>query len=290
MGKVSLNTLIDRSKKKFGSGLHPVVRESTIELIKRAYNEGVRIQISDGFRSFAEQNELYAKGRTKSGSIVTNARGGQSYHNYGLAVDFFLVSADGKKAIWNTRVDLDKDGKRDWMEVVAIAKQLGFEWGGDWSSFPDYPHLQMSGRLSISQLQAGKRPNLKSKVGGSSKPSTPTQPSGNKANLKVDGYWGRNTTSALQKALGTPVDGIISNQSRNSITTQISGVRYGNGGSAMVRSLQKLINTKVDGYLGPQTISALQNYLDTPIDRKISKPSLMVTEMQKRLNAGTFVK
>ncbi|WP_181397408.1 MULTISPECIES: hypothetical protein [Gracilibacillus] len=58
----------------------------------------------------------------------------------------------------------------------------------------------------------------------------------------------------------------------------------------MVGTLQKLINTKVDKYLGPQPISTLQNYLDTPIDRKVSKPSLMVTEMQKRLNAGTFVK
>lgn len=290
MSKVSLNTLLERSKKKFGNGMHPVVRESAIELIKRAYAADVEIQISDGYRSFAEQNELYAKGRTKPGNVVTNARGGQSYHNYGLAVDFFLVSADGKKAIWNTRVDLDKDGKRDWLEVVAIAKQLGFEWGGDWSSFPDYPHLQMSGGLSISQLQAGKRPSLKSKVSGSSKPSTPTKPSSNKANLVEDGIWGPDTTRALQIALGTPVDGIISNQPRNSVTIQISGVTYGEGGSTMVGALQKLINTKVDKDLGPQSVSALQNYLDTPIDRKISNPSLMVTEMQKRLNAGTFVK
>ncbi|MNC30598.1 Peptidoglycan L-alanyl-D-glutamate endopeptidase CwlK precursor [compost metagenome] len=54
--------------------------------------------------------------------------------------------------------DGDKDGIADWQEVVQQAKALGFEWGGDWSSFKDYPHFQMSFGLSITKLLAGARP------------------------------------------------------------------------------------------------------------------------------------
>lgn len=49
--------------------------------------------------------------------------------------------------------DGNDNGKSDWMEVVSIAKDLGFEWGGDWSGFKDYPHLQMTFGLSLRELQ-----------------------------------------------------------------------------------------------------------------------------------------
>ncbi|MBM7678367.1 M15 family metallopeptidase [Gracilibacillus alcaliphilus] len=257
--------------------VHAVVKDTAIEVIKRAYKEGIRVQISSGYRSNAEQQKLFNQGRTTPGNIVTNARPGQSMHNYGLAVDYFLVSKNGKTALW--------DVNKNWRRVATIAKSLGFEWGGDWSGFKDYPHLQMTGGLSLSQLQAGKKPNLKSKVGGS-KPA-PSKPS--KAKIAEDGLWGKATTRALQQALGTPVDGIISAQSRNAVTQAlISTVRYGNGGSQMVRALQRKVGSKVDGYLGPATIRALQKHLGTPVDGKISNPSLMVTRLQQRLNAGTF--
>jgi peptidoglycan LD-endopeptidase CwlK len=154
--RVSLQTLIDRSVKNMGTGIHPVVKESAIELIKRAYSEGINVQISSGYRSAAEQNALYAQGRTKPGNVVTNARAGESNHNYGLAIDYFLVSEDGNTAIWSVN--------QDWRKVAQIGKALGFAWGGDWTSFPDYPHLEMMGGLSISQLKAGKKPNLVSRV------------------------------------------------------------------------------------------------------------------------------
>ncbi|MGG3623874.1 peptidoglycan-binding protein [Bacillus gobiensis] len=160
MARVSLETLLDRSVDRMGSGMHPVVKETALEVIKRAYKEGINAQISDGYRSFAEQNALYAKGRTAPGDIVTNARGGQSNHNYGLAVDYFLVSEDGREAIWKIN--------SDWKRVAQIAKSLGFEWGGDWRSFKDNPHLEMMGGLSLRDLQNGKRPTLVSKVTGKS--------------------------------------------------------------------------------------------------------------------------
>lgn len=162
MSVVELQTLLDRSEKNMGSGMNSVVKESALELIKRAYKEGIYVQISSGFRSFADQNVLYAQGRTKSGNVVTNARGGYSNHNFGLAIDYFLVSDDGSKALWTVN---DK-----WRRVAAIGKELGFSWGGDWKSFPDYPHLEMIGGLSTAQLRAGSRPRLVSKI---SKATTP---------------------------------------------------------------------------------------------------------------------
>ncbi|WP_309244896.1 M15 family metallopeptidase [Bacillus sp. WMMC1349] len=66
------------------------MKETAIEVVKRAYKENIYVQMTSGYRSFAEQNKLYAKGRTASGKIVTNAKAGQSNHNYGLAVDYVL--------------------------------------------------------------------------------------------------------------------------------------------------------------------------------------------------------
>lgn len=66
----------------------------------------------------------------------------ESYHNYGLAIDFALQKKDGS-IIWDMEYDGNQNGKSDWLEVVEIAKTLGFEWGGDWKRFKDYPHLEM---------------------------------------------------------------------------------------------------------------------------------------------------
>jgi peptidoglycan L-alanyl-D-glutamate endopeptidase CwlK len=108
-------------------------------------------------RTNAEQDELFAIGRTKKGKIVTNARGGYSYHNYGFAVDICLI-IDGKTASWDFKKDFDLDGIADWMEIVRIFKKYGWEWGGDWRKFPDAPHFQKTFGLSIADLISGKRP------------------------------------------------------------------------------------------------------------------------------------
>lgn len=141
------------------SGLHPVVRQATERLIERSFAAGVPILITQGLRTIAEQDALYAQGRTKPGNIVTNARGGYSNHNFGVAIDFALLLPDGRSVSWNTLRDGDKDSLPDWSEVVDIAKALGFEWGGDWRSFKDMPHLEMTFGLSTAQYRAGKQPS-----------------------------------------------------------------------------------------------------------------------------------
>ncbi|WP_047013536.1 M15 family metallopeptidase [Paenibacillus sp. IHB B 3415] len=154
-------------------GLHPVVETATVALIERCYARGVNIVITQGLRTIAEQNGLFAQGRTqaelnKAGLShikaqpdkpkVTNARGGTSYHNYGVAIDFALLLNDGRVVSWDTKLDVDKDGIADWMEVVDEANKLGFEWGGDWTSFKDLPHLQITFGLSTTLLRAGQQP------------------------------------------------------------------------------------------------------------------------------------
>lgn len=118
------------------------------------------------------------------------------------------------------------------------------------------------------------------------KPRPTTKP---KATLAIDGLWGKGTTRALQKALGTPVDGIISGQYANDVTIQIFGTTHTHrNGSMMVKALQKKLGVRMDGYLGPVTIKALQRYLRTPVDGKLSRPSMVVKEMQRKLNRGLF--
>lgn len=140
-------------------GLHPVVRTATERLIELSYVAGVPIVITQGLRSIAEQDELYAQGRTKPGAIVTNARGGYSFHNFGVAIDFALLLPDGRTVSWDMSRDGDNDRQTDWSEVVQIAKRLGFSWGGDWMSFKDYPHFEMTFGLSTADYRSGKKPS-----------------------------------------------------------------------------------------------------------------------------------
>jgi len=103
-------------------------------------------------RTFKEQEAIYAQGRTKPGPIVSKAKPGLSLHNYGLAIDIVLI--DAKSVSWDMKKDFDGDGKADWMEVVAVFKKYGWEWGGDWKRFPDAPHFQKAFGKTPSQYFA----------------------------------------------------------------------------------------------------------------------------------------
>jgi len=137
--------------------LHPVVKERSNQLIQQSAAKGIVIVITDDFRSMEDQDALYEKGRSAEGNIVTHARGGESFHNFGLAIDF-AIKTPTENIIWDMQYDGNQNGKSDWNEVVELAKELGFEWGGDWASFKDYPHLQMNFGLTLADLQNGKRP------------------------------------------------------------------------------------------------------------------------------------
>lgn len=137
--------------------LHPIVEEKKKDLLAAAAKEDIDLVITEDVRTADSQDELYEQGRTTGGDIVTNAKGGQSYHNYGLAFDYALKKNNGD-IIWDIHYDGNENGKSDWFEVADLAKELGFEWGGDWE-IRDYPHLQMTFGRSIEQLQKGSLPD-----------------------------------------------------------------------------------------------------------------------------------
>jgi hypothetical protein len=91
------------------------------------------IRVTQGLRTYAEQDALYAQGRTTPGKIVTEAQGGYSMHNFGLPVDVVPMNTDGQPD-WN-----DKDAQ--WAEILAKAPLCGLAEGAAWRSFPDEPHL-----------------------------------------------------------------------------------------------------------------------------------------------------
>lgn len=124
--------------------LHPIVRDEVKKIIEECDNAlsgNAKVRITQGLRTFQQQEKLYAQGRTIPGKKVTNAKPGQSIHNYGFAVDICLI-IDGKYASWDTAKDWDGDRISDWNECVKIFSKYGWEWGGSWKTFKDLPHFQ----------------------------------------------------------------------------------------------------------------------------------------------------
>lgn len=111
--------------------LHPVVRAAVERLEEECRRQEIKLLITDCTRTMAEQQALYAKGRTQPGGIVTNVRYPYSAHNWGVAVDFCQ----------NIRGQEYSD-PAFFKNVAIIAKSLGFAWGGDWKNFVDMPHLE----------------------------------------------------------------------------------------------------------------------------------------------------
>lgn len=95
---------------------------------------GYQAFITDGYRSNEEQNQLYAQGRSIPGNIVTNAKAGESPHNYGLAIDIAFRPDGSNKAEWNTEM---------YQKIQTLANELGLTWGGSWTGFTDKPHYEL---------------------------------------------------------------------------------------------------------------------------------------------------
>jgi peptidoglycan L-alanyl-D-glutamate endopeptidase CwlK len=92
--------------------------------------------VTEGFRSVARQQELYALGRTAKGEIVTQKNGttNRSNHQSGLAVDFALVKKDGGLMVW--------DDEEFWQYLGHLARAKGMSWGGSWKVPVDKPHVE----------------------------------------------------------------------------------------------------------------------------------------------------
>lgn len=130
--------------------LHPVVAAKVRKFIEACHAEGIDLLVTSTFRDMESQAALYAQGRTAPGKIVTNAKPGQSFHNFRVAVD--VVPLVNGKPVWGTA---GEDGKL-WEKVGAIGESCGLEWAKRWKSFPELAHFQYTGGLKLADLQAGK--------------------------------------------------------------------------------------------------------------------------------------
>jgi peptidoglycan L-alanyl-D-glutamate endopeptidase CwlK len=112
--------------------LHPRVQPYARSLVNKAAAAGITLKILDCLRSYAEQDEIYKQGRTKPGERVTNATGGYSNHNFGLAFDVGIFK--GQKY-------LDKSPL--YKSVAPLGMDLGLTWGGNWNTPVDQPHYEL---------------------------------------------------------------------------------------------------------------------------------------------------
>jgi len=128
--------------------LHPPVAQRAAAFKEACAEAGIDVLITSTFRDSESQDALYAQGRTAPGAIVTNARGGDSYHNWKCAFDFVPIT--NGKPMWN---DLDTIRK-----CGAIGEKCGLEWAGRWHTFKEMLHFQYTGGLTLTELKAGKIP------------------------------------------------------------------------------------------------------------------------------------
>lgn len=126
------------------NGLLPLVQRQADKVLSEMSMLGYEMRITQSYRSIEEQNRLYAQGRTTAGKIVTNARGGESLHNYKVAADFVFRKQgyDVPESVWQT--------------FGIIGEKRGFSWGGRWASFKDRPHLEMTLGHSLKDFREGK--------------------------------------------------------------------------------------------------------------------------------------
>ncbi|SFK16959.1 peptidoglycan L-alanyl-D-glutamate endopeptidase CwlK [Halobacillus dabanensis] len=247
---ITVDTLKKRSLTKMGA-VRKEVKEKALQLIEKSYQKEIFVQISSGHRSLTEQAHLYGQGRPdyywngkrygSNGKIVTYAKPGESNHHDGRAVDFFLVTKDGKNALWTVN---DR-----WIQAANIAKSLGFQWGGDWTNFRDYAHLELP--LNKERKETKNIQTKLSRLGYSPGP--------------IDGIFGPRTKSAVkafQYNEGLQVDGIvgpITQQRLDTLTYPGTPIHFGARGS-MVKRIQRVIGVQDDGIYGKRTEAAVCSF------------------------------
>ena len=125
--------------------LTPTLRRGVRELMRRAAAQGLSVVITGTYRTHEEQERLFAQGRTTPGKIVTNVRGGDSFHNHRVAFDFAR----------NVRGREFDNSDNFFDRVGAIWRQMGGVWGGDWTRFVDRPHCEFTDGKPVSWFKAG---------------------------------------------------------------------------------------------------------------------------------------
>jgi peptidoglycan LD-endopeptidase CwlK len=144
---------VDARSEKYIATLLPELRPIARSLVQKAAQNGITIKIISGLRTYAEQDALYAQGRTKPGAKVTNAPGGYSNHNFGIAFDIGVF--EGSKYL---------EDSVKYKAVGALGMDLGLEWGGSWKSLVDQPHFQLRPKWALALTEKEMLTELRMRV------------------------------------------------------------------------------------------------------------------------------
>ncbi len=266
---LALKDVLSRANKRLNvSGMDKDVVKIVQDVIKELHKQGIYLGVAQAYRSKAEQDALYAQGRTKPGPIVTGARGGQSNHNFGVAVDVFVYPDT-----FNDAKFLEPSDER-MKKIVAAMKKRGMKWGGDWKSFPDYPHFEL-----YDAYRGEKKPSVSSKP--SPAPSKPSAPASSSDTHKV--VYG-DTLSGIGKKYGVSVtdlkvwNGLKSSDIYPGDVLKLKkpkeapaksivpypGKPLYNGAKGMdqtdIERIQRAVGAKVTGKYDAQTTAAVKKY------------------------------
>ncbi|MGV3581887.1 MAG: M15 family metallopeptidase [Methylophilus sp.] len=130
------------------------VRDMAMHHVQLCADADITLLIYQTYRSPEDQDALYARGRATHGPILTNAKAGQSMHQYGVAYD--CVPLLNGKPVWGAVTAKDSEL---WHKVGQLGKEAGLDWAGDWSAKKrEYPHFQYTGGLTLSDFLAGRLP------------------------------------------------------------------------------------------------------------------------------------
>lgn len=127
--------------------LLPVVKDAATRALAKCKEAGLDVLVTCTYRTAQEQQALYNQGRTTPGKKVTNAKPGQSFHEYRVALDLYPL-VNGKPDFAGSQIET-------WKKIAGFFKAEGFEWAYEWKTFKEMPHFQMTGGHPLSYFQNG---------------------------------------------------------------------------------------------------------------------------------------
>lgn len=274
--------------------LHPTLQQKANQLIELCEKNGIHIKIGECVRTVAEQDALYAQGRTKPGSIVTNAKGSSysSMHQWGVAFDFFLdmdIDGDGSKSddAFNNKTGM-------FNKVGALGKSIGLEWGGDWKSIVDLPHFQLPnwGSTATKLRNTYGTPEKFRATWGNTQSSGNSGTSSNTTSSSGS-YSLKDFVKDVQAATGAKVDGVAGKETLSKTITVSAKV---NKKHAVVKAIQKRLNAlgyncgTADGIAGAKFTNAVNMYQKNvlkykTLDGEVTKGGKMWKSLKERQGA-----
>jgi len=251
------------------AALHPRLQAKAALLKEQCKKQGISILFSECLRTRAEQDALYAQGRTVPGNIITNAKGStySSQHQWGIAIDFYLdmdVNGDGNK-----KDDAFNNSTQLFEQVGSIAKSIGLGWGGDWTRIKDRPHLYLpdwgSTTTKLKQLYGSPERFMATWESNITSNSTdsPNHITSNSNSNNSPSYGQQQFIRDVQSCTGSKIDGIAGQETIGNTVT-VSAVK--NRKHPVIVPIQKRFNAlhyncgTVDGIAGPKFTAAVNAY------------------------------